>query len=116
MQNTCKCCATHPRQQSTNVDGLGRGGDKREGQFWGIEPQKGVMVELIEWRLIDLHSINSKSTFCLLQSGKRTGTYSACILGVRLCYQRHGENALKVQSKDKSIQYCHYLKKGGFPM
>ena len=26
MQNTCKCCATHPRQQSTNVDSLGRSG------------------------------------------------------------------------------------------
>jgi hypothetical protein len=53
------------------------GGDEREGQFWGIEPQKGVMVELIEWRLIDLHSINSKSTFYLPQSSKRMGTYSA---------------------------------------
>jgi hypothetical protein len=26
MQNACKCCATHPRQQSTNVDSLGRRG------------------------------------------------------------------------------------------
>jgi hypothetical protein len=26
MQNACKCCATHPRQQSTNVDSLGRSG------------------------------------------------------------------------------------------
>ncbi len=26
MQNTCKCCAAHPRQQSTNVDSLGRSG------------------------------------------------------------------------------------------
>jgi hypothetical protein len=26
MQNACKCCATHPRQQSTNVDNLGRRG------------------------------------------------------------------------------------------
>ncbi len=26
MQNTCKCCATHPRQQSTSVDSLGRSG------------------------------------------------------------------------------------------
>ncbi len=25
MQNACKCCATHPRQQST-VDSLGRSG------------------------------------------------------------------------------------------
>jgi hypothetical protein len=26
MQNACKCCATHPRHQSTNVDSLGRSG------------------------------------------------------------------------------------------
>jgi hypothetical protein len=26
MQIACKCCATHPRQQSTNVDSLGRSG------------------------------------------------------------------------------------------
>ncbi len=26
MQNACKCCATHPRQQSTYVDSLGRSG------------------------------------------------------------------------------------------
>jgi hypothetical protein len=39
------------------------GGDKREGQFGGIEPQKRVKVELIECRSIDLHSINFKSTF-----------------------------------------------------
>jgi hypothetical protein len=26
MQNACKCCATHPRQQSTNVESLGRSG------------------------------------------------------------------------------------------
>jgi hypothetical protein len=33
------------------------GGDKREGQFGGIESQKRVKVEMIEWRSIDLHSI-----------------------------------------------------------
>jgi hypothetical protein len=26
MQNACKCCATHPRQQSINVASLGRSG------------------------------------------------------------------------------------------
>jgi hypothetical protein len=26
MQNACKCCATHPRQQSTNVASFGRSG------------------------------------------------------------------------------------------
>ncbi len=42
-------------------------------------------------------------------------SYSACILGVRLCYRRHGEHGLKVQLEDKRIQYGQYLKKGGFP-
>jgi hypothetical protein len=92
MQNACKCCATHPRQKSTNVDNWG-GGDKREGQLgWGVEPQERVEVELIEWRSIDLHSINSKSIFHPPQSGKRMGTYSVCVLGVRLRYQRHGKH------------------------
>ncbi len=68
------------------------GGDNREGQFGGVEPQKRVEVELIEWRSIDLHSIDSKSTFCPPQSGKRTGIYSACVLAVRLRYQRHGKH------------------------
>ncbi len=68
------------------------GGDKREGQFGGIEPQERVEVELIEWRSIDLQSIDSKSTFCPPQSGKRMGTYFACVLGVRLCYQHHGKH------------------------
>jgi hypothetical protein len=46
------------------------GGDEREGQFGGIEPQKRVEVELIEWRSIDLHTIDSKSTFRPPQSSK----------------------------------------------
>jgi hypothetical protein len=54
-----------------------RGGeDKREGRFGGIELEpltlKKVEVELTEWKSIDLHSINSKSTFCPLQSKKST--------------------------------------------
>jgi hypothetical protein len=68
------------------------GGDEREGRFGGIEPQKQVKVELIEWRSIDLHSIDFESTFRPPQSGKRTGTYSAWVLGVRLRYRRHGEH------------------------
>ncbi len=60
------------------------GGDKREGQFGGIEPQKRVKVELIEWRSVDLHSINSKSTFRQPQGNKHMGTYSARVLGVAI--------------------------------
>jgi hypothetical protein len=73
------------------------GGDEREGQLGGIEPHKRVKVELIDWRSIDLHSINSESTFHLPQSSKRKGTYFACILGVRLRYWHHGEHDLKIQ-------------------
>ncbi len=91
------------------------GGDKREGQFGGIESQKGVKVELIEWRSIDLHSINSKSTFHSPQSDKRTGTYSACNLGVRLRYQRHGEHGLKAQSGTNVFKIGQYRQKGGLP-
>jgi hypothetical protein len=68
------------------------GGEEREGRFGGIEPQKRVEVELIEWRLVDLHSINSKSTFCPPQGDKHMGTYFACVLGVRLHSRRHGKN------------------------
>jgi hypothetical protein len=68
------------------------GGNEREGQFGGIEPQKRVEVELIEWRSVDLHLINSKSTFRPPQGNKHMGTYSACVLGVRLRYWRHGKN------------------------
>jgi hypothetical protein len=71
-------------------------------------------VELIEWRSIDVHSINSKSTFRPPQSGKRTTSYFACILGVRLHYRHHGEHGLKVRSEDKRIQYRSVPQKGGF--
>ncbi len=71
-------------------------------------------MELIEWRSIDLHSINSKSTFRPPQSSKHTVSYSACILGVRLRYRRHGEHGLKVRLEDKCIQYQSVPGKGGF--
>ncbi len=71
-------------------------------------------MELIEWRSIDLHSINSISTFRPTQSGKRMTSYSTCILGVRLRYRHHGEHGLKVRSEDKHIQYRSVPRKGGF--
>jgi hypothetical protein len=39
--------------------------------------------------------INSKSTFYPPQSRKGTGTYSACVLGIRLCYRCHGALVVK---------------------
>jgi hypothetical protein len=43
----------------------------------------------------DDQKINSISTFCPSQSKKGTGTYSACVLGIRLCYQCHGAHVVK---------------------
>jgi hypothetical protein len=82
----------HPsKQQSTNVTVWERG-DKREGLFGGVKPQKRFKVELIEWRSVDLYSTNYKSIFRPPQGGKHMGTYSACFLGVRLHYRRHGKH------------------------
>jgi hypothetical protein len=39
--------------------------------------------------------INSKSTFCPSQCKKGTGTYSTCILGIRLRYWCHGAHVVK---------------------
>jgi hypothetical protein len=68
------------------------GVDEREGHFRGGGRQKRVEVEEIEWRSLHLHSINSKPTFRPPQCRERTGTYSACVLGVRLRYRRHGDH------------------------
>ncbi len=43
----------------------------------------------------DDQKINFKSTFCPSQSRKGTGTYSACVLGIRLHYQCHGAHVVK---------------------
>ena len=42
----------------------------------------------------DDHTINSKSTFHPPQRRKDTITYSACVLGVRLRYRRHGKHVV----------------------
>jgi hypothetical protein len=39
--------------------------------------------------------INSKFIFCPSQSRKGTGTYSTCILGIRLHYWCHGAHVVK---------------------
>ncbi len=43
----------------------------------------------------DNQKINSKSTFYPPQSRKGTGTYFACILGIRLRYRCHGALVVK---------------------
>ncbi len=77
MQNACKCCATHPRQQSTNVDSLGRRRQER-GAIWGDR------TSVMSGGGIDWVEINWSQTFRPPQSSKFTGTYSVCILKVRL--------------------------------
>ncbi len=43
----------------------------------------------------DDQKINSKSTVCPSQHRKGTGTYSACVLGIRLRYRCHGAHVVK---------------------
>jgi hypothetical protein len=83
------CCATHPRQQPINGDSLGRRGES--GVIWGDGTTDkgrggGDLVKMLE-----LHKIASKPIFRSPQSSKRAGAYSACILGVRLCYPCHDQ-------------------------
>jgi hypothetical protein len=77
---------------------VGGGGDTRGGRLWGIELQKRVEVEVIWWR----HLSSTKSLPCHFRaprSSKRTGTYSACVLGVRLRCQRHDQLVFRAQSE-----------------
>jgi hypothetical protein len=54
----------------------------------------GDLVETFE-----LHEITSLSYFRAPQSSEWTGTYSACVLGVRLRYQRHDQLVFGAQSE-----------------
>ncbi len=90
-------CATHPRQQTINGDSLGRMRGER-GAIWGDGMTDkgqggGNLVETLE-----LHKIPSKPIFRSTQSSKRAGTYSACILGVRLRNPRHDQHVFQAQS------------------
>ncbi len=49
--------------------------------------------------------INSKSTFCPPQSRKGTGTYSACVLGIRLHYRCRGVHVVTELKRAKTIKY-----------
>jgi len=45
----------------------------------------------------DLHEITSLPNFRAPKSSERTGTYSACVLSVRLRGQRHGQLMFRSQ-------------------
>ena len=53
----------------------------------------------------DDQKINFKSTFRPPQSRKDTITYSACILGVRPHYRRHGKHVVTELKRAYSIKY-----------
>jgi hypothetical protein len=83
----------HPSKATTNLcRQYGEESTKERDNFGGGGRQKRVAVEEIEWRSLHFHSINSKPTFRPPQYIKRTGTYSTCVLGVRLRYRRHGDH------------------------
>ena len=54
----------------------------------------GDLVETFE-----LHEITSLPYFRAPRSSERTGTYSACVLGVRLRCQRHDQLVFRAQSE-----------------
>jgi hypothetical protein len=54
----------------------------------------GDLVETFE-----LHEITSLPYFRAPRSNERTGTYFACVLGVRLRSQRHDQLVLRAQSE-----------------
>ncbi len=54
----------------------------------------GDLVETFE-----LHEITSFHYLCAPRSSERAGTYSSCVLGVRLCCQRHGQLVFRAQSE-----------------
>ncbi len=55
---------------------------------------EGDLVETFE-----LHEITSLPNFRKPKSSERTGTYSACILGVLLRCQRHDQLVARAQSE-----------------
>jgi len=83
----------HPSEATINLcTQFGEESTRERYNFFGGGQQKRVEVEEIEWRSLHLHSINSKPTFRPPQCRERTGTYSACVLGVRLRYRCHGDH------------------------
>ena len=78
----------HPSEATTNLcRQFGEESTKERDNFgWGGRQKRVAVEEILEWRSLHFHSINSKPTFRPPQYIERTGTYSACVLGVRLRY------------------------------
>ena len=92
--------ATHPRQRATHDDSWG-GRRQERGMIVGDRMTEkgrggGDLVETYE-----LHEVTSLPNFRAPKSSKRTGTYSACVLHVRLLCQRHGHLMFWSQSEGR---------------
>ncbi len=58
----------------------------KEGKIWGADDGDDNNGDDDDGENDD-QIINSKSTFCPSQRRKGTGTYSACVLGIKLRYR-----------------------------
>jgi hypothetical protein len=92
---------THPRQQSTHDDSWGGRRQEERGtivvdRMTEKGREGGDLVETFE-----LLEITSLPNFRAPKSSKRTGTYSACVLSVRLLCQRHGQLMFRSQSEGR---------------
>jgi hypothetical protein len=94
----CNCCATHRRQQPIKGDSLGRRRGA-SGAIWedGTTDKGRGGGDLVE--ILEHYKIASKPIFPSPHSSKRAGTYSACILGVRLRYPHHDQLVFRAQSE-----------------
>ena len=96
-KSTCKHCTPHLRQQSTHGDSWG-GRRQERGRIVGdrmTEKSRGGG----KW--VETFENTPLPTFHAPKSCGRTGTYSACILGVRLCCQRHDQLMFRAQSEGR---------------
>jgi hypothetical protein len=88
-------------QQSTVGDNWGSRIGEKTTTSLGCEMTEeghggGDLVEFYE-----LHKIDARLTFRPHRSRRRTGTYSACVLGVELRYRRHDELMMRARSDDE---------------
>ncbi len=86
------------KQQSTDGDNWGSRIGEKTTMILGCETTEeghggGDLVEFFE-----LHKIDSRPTFHPPRSERRTGTYSACVLGVGLRYRHHDELMMRARS------------------
>jgi hypothetical protein len=100
MTGDRKLSSTVPPIRGDNLLMLifGLGGAKRGGLVGDRMTEKGQSGgDLVE--TFELHKITSFSYFRTPRSSERAGTYSVCVLGLRLSCQRHGQLMFGAQSE-----------------